>query len=467
MLNSNSSPIHFCDNSALSDSGVPQATVSRSMSDDPDGPIQSCSNQHITNSYASKNSKSRRMEYSMRGMKLGNSSNPSQDSAFGSMTDGELSVASSSIRISSFQSMSSPIDEDVEDTITGLPGPISFASTTPNRELQCKIAQSASETSLSKKRSARNVITIADSSVQALDPPKILVNDGNAFYTTSPSRAFGTTEVFSQKYRVCSFEDMSSRKGLLKTVNKQNFRSLEEERRIDSAFTPIDKQSGVQAHSFDSSRLLVNNTEKFKKLTHVTFTRKINTTADRHLTWRNSILARKNDLIRSNENLNDHNSYGGHSRGMHMARDLSSSGRPLDKRVYSTTELYAATHFDADRSSSFNDGIRSNPRKSSSVRYLPNLTNLKQTAINDYDGGGGEEKHFTKQSKQSKIKKFNDDNSSNGTDTSSNASSPTHREICQFLGGIEPDTRTTDEKVPLLDGMEMSPISPVETDAML
>lgn len=480
---------------------------------------QSYSNQLTTDSCTSKNSKSRRMEYSMRGMKLCNSSNnPSQDSAFGSMTDGELSIASSSLRMSSFQSISSPIEEGVEDPITGLPGsatetvhgiataaiPSIGALASPSKEqhqqqsLEYKIAQSASETSLSKKRSPRSAASSSTASSAAnqssatsipmpLDPPKILVNDKNSFYTTSPSRAFGTIEVFSQKYRVCSFEDMSSgRKTFLKSMNKQAFRSLEEERRIDSAFTPIDKQMPAPQRSLDSSRVLVNNPEKFKKLTHVAFSRKISTTKERHSMWKNSILARKNNLIKSSESLHDHKSVnslahcirssysvGGSgascagSNGRSLTRDLHNFSRPLHKRVNSTNELYTSAHFDTDKTSMLTDELRMNPRKSSSERYLLSLTKLKQTAINDYEECDEDDANAID---RSEIKDFIDDSSSNGTDTSSSStSSPSHREICQFIGQcIEPnDTRTTEEKVPLLDGMEMSPISPVETDAML
>lgn len=444
----------------------------------------------------------------MRGMKLCNSSNnPSQDSAFGSMTDGELSIASSSVRMSSFQSISSPIEEGVEDSITGLPGSdattvhgaataviqsIAGALASPSREhhqqpsFEFKIAQSASETSLSKKRSPRTAASSTTlsaagnqppsaSSPMPLDPPKILVNDKNSFYTTSPSRAFGTIEVFSQKYRVCSFEDMSSgRKTYLKSMNKQAVRSLEEERRIDSAFTPIDKQMPAPQRSLDSSRVLVNNPEKFKKLTHVAFSRKISTTKERHSMWKNSILARKNNLIKSSESLHDHSSANGMAQcirssggsGRGSSREIHNFARPLHKRVNSTNELYTSTHFDMDKTSMLTDELRMNPRKSSSERYLLSLTKLKQTAINDYEECDEDDANAMD---RSEIKDFIDDSSSNGTDTSSSStSSPSHREICQFIGGIEPnDTRATEEKVPLLDGMEMSPISPVETDAML
>lgn len=163
----------------------------------------------LTTTSASKNSKSRRMEYSMRGMKL-DVSNPSQDSAFGSMTDGDISVASSSFRLNSFQSVTSPIDEGVEDL-------------TESRETQDPPQKLPST---------------------CLEPPILLVNDQCSIYTTSPLRRGGTVEVFSQKYRVSSFEDVPKTCQGLKR-DKYTFRSFEEERRIDLAFAPITKSAST------------------------------------------------------------------------------------------------------------------------------------------------------------------------------------------------------------------------------
>lgn len=130
-----SSPITFFDSSMLSNESMPSTssnigatTSSPNASNESTNEnlaipsssaavtsIPTFSNQLTTDSCGtSKNSKSRRMEYSMRGTQTcstSSSCNPSQDSAFGSMTDGELSIASNSCRMSSFQSMSSPIDE--------------------------------------------------------------------------------------------------------------------------------------------------------------------------------------------------------------------------------------------------------------------------------------------------------------------------------------------------------------------
>lgn len=507
-----SSPIHFCDNTMQTDDGNVMhgstlCSTSRSLSaEDADMPVYASadtpaySNQLTTDSCTSKNSKRRRMEYSMRGMKTCSSSNPSQDSAFGSMTDGELSIASSSIRMSSFQSISSPIDEGVEDSATGLPGPQLTQPSSPCKELhqmiKCKLTQSASETSLTRKWSPRNIAgggsysignanavnqsaaAFHQSGAITLDPPKILVNDKNSVYTTSPSR---TSSTISQKYRVCSFEDMSLRKA--KNMNRHAFRSLEEERRIDSAFTPVDKHQvsvdWTRQYSFNASQPSVKNAEKIKKLTHSTFTRKTSTTKERHSMWKNSILARKKNLIKSNESLHDQT--GGHAMGqcMRSARHLPStsslgSTNAFQKRVNSTNELHLSHCVDVDRTFAM-DELCINPRKSHSERYLLSLAKSKQAGAmdnNEKEEGDADDDNEDDEHAIDcwEIKSFIDDtSSSNSTDSpSSSTSSPCHREICQFIGGIElSDSRVTDEKVPLLDGMEMSPISPVDTDALL
>ncbi|XP_049536053.1 uncharacterized protein LOC125951333 isoform X2 [Anopheles darlingi] len=255
-------------------------------------------------SSAYKNSKSRRMEYSRRGMILG-LSNPSQDSAFGSMTDGESSRASS-FKLSSFASMNSPIDEGVEDLLAEQGGPSASTITTTTTTnagghasdnlaitianmkyidstgsspchdyhspspgsgsgmVGCTVSSSRTEPSIAS--SSRD---ISPNRSRFLEPPKLMINNHSSAttnsslcYTLSPLRKCATTEVFSQKYRVSSFEDMSctsssssSRKSI-KNTSRKIFRSFEEERRIDSAFMPIDTTglTGTSSSSRIASR---------------------------------------------------------------------------------------------------------------------------------------------------------------------------------------------------------------------
>lgn len=198
------------------------------------------------------------MEYSRRGMMLG-LSNPSQDSAFGSMTDGESSRASS-FKLSSFASMNSPIDEGVEDllaeggaetiatTMAGLKY-IDSASSSPCHELHASISPRDTHPGSSSSRDIS-----PNHSGRYLEPPKLVINNHSCSttntslcYTSSPLRRCATTEVFSQKYRVSSFEDMSYSSRManksIKNSSRKIFRSFEEERRIDSAFMPIDTSS--------------------------------------------------------------------------------------------------------------------------------------------------------------------------------------------------------------------------------
>ncbi|XP_037039855.1 uncharacterized protein LOC119076930 isoform X3 [Bradysia coprophila] len=423
LLNAPSSPIHICDASNQSD----DTTTQHRSVDEQDQSLQTC-NQLSTESCTShKNSTSRRMEYS-RGMKP--TSNPSQDSAFGSMTD--ESIASSSLRLSSFQSISSPIDEGVED-VSNLAIDSASPKTDSNKSSPCKDSTSSGyhqNEYIGFARSTSDSVSLERKSIDnvLLEPPKILVTDQSSMYTTSPSKSCATVEVFSQKYRVSSFEDMSMKRTSLRNVNKLAFRSLEEERRIDSAFTPV-----------CSPEASVNNTEKFKKLTHAVFSRKITTTKERHTKWKNSILARKNNLIKSNESLLDN---AGHYQQM-------------NKRVNSTNELLCH-RYESDNGS---ESVKNYPRKSRSERHLFSLTKLKQSAITDYDECDDERLFSIVTRKE--VVSFNNESSS------SSDSSPNHRDVCQIIGGLEPDPNSSEEKTPLLDGMEMSPISPIESDEML
>lgn len=503
-----SSPITFYDNNTQSDESMPSTSTNTKIITNTNEnninlvnnpisivnaiPCGTFTNQLTTDLCSTSkesNSKSRRMEYS-RGMKTCSSSgscNPSQDSAFGSMTEGDLSVASSSMRMSSFQSMSSPIDESVEDSITGLPGPsltssLSRGSTTSNNEsmdasdyYSLQTALSTSDFNLSKKKSA----SFGTTNNLPIEPPTILVNDRNSIYTTtSPSK---TMQIFSQKYRVSSFEDMSAKRNFLRNVHKQNFRSLEEERRIESAFVPVSNHAALHQRSFDmNSRSTINNTEKFKKLTHVSFASKISTTRERHTIWKNSILARKNNLIKSNESLHDYAISVCSTSNGKVSQSEYFADTKLGKRVCSTNELNSTCRTEGDtRFSTLSENLKYCSRKSSSERYLLNLTMLRQsTIVSDYEECDEDES-------QDKIQHSDDacsNSSSSGcgitsitcassttntkTENNSTDSSPSHRSMCKIIGGIEGE-RHTEEKIPLLDSMEMSPISPVETDEML
>ncbi|XP_017115761.1 uncharacterized protein LOC108138176 isoform X4 [Drosophila elegans] len=441
-----------------------------------------------------KNSKSRRLEYSLKCLKYGRS-NPSQDSAFGSLTDNDLSIGSSSIRLSSFQSISSPIDEGVEDVIiaTTTGGnetclelatiPRSMVSqdsaisspcreSSPNNFLHIDDAMSGTGSTSSGSNcgsfgnirpqqfpvslSPKILVTATSSSSssslastsntgqgqaqghgqgqgqghpqqQQFDPPKILVNDQNSIYTTSPSKRSGMIEVFSQKYRfpfqVSSFEDMSpkrtSDKQHLKHVNRLAFRSLEEERRIDNAFLPM----ADRTHSDNRVNM---QSEKYKKLTHASFRISKGQGQDsptatptsqtppsqpggnciemqrtgRQTLWRDSKFYRKNRIAKSNDSLMENNpsprispcslrdhQYESRSSSQASRRSLSGS-----QQMLSVTTSFCGNGSGSRNSARYcssksedlgesSDYLRvMDARKSYSERHL---VRLKQTAINN------------------------------------------------------------------------------------
>ena len=440
-----------------------------------------------------KNSKSRRLEYSLKCLKYGRS-NPSQDSAFGSLTDNDLSIGSSSIRLNSFQSISSPIDEGVEDIIiaTTTGGyetclelatiPRSMVSqdsaisspcreSSPSNFLHIDDAMSGTGStssgsgcaslgnmrpqhfpvSLSPKilvtaTSNSSNSSLASSTAQAqaqpqqqplqqqqFDPPKILVNDQNSIYTTSPSKRSGMIEVFSQKYRVSSFEDMSpkrtgSDKQHLKHVNRLAFRSLEEERRIDNAFMPM----ADRTHSDNRVNM---QSEKYKKLTHASFRISKTSSSDccqdqsptnhpagnmelqrtgstasgsqRQALWRDSKFYRKNRIAKSNDSLLEHSPNHSSARlspSSHYESSCCStqgSRRSLSgsQQMLSVTTSFCGTGHPRRYCSSKSEDLGESSdylrvmdaRKSYSERHL---VRLKQTAINNTHSGSEDEMSF-------------------------------------------------------------------------
>lgn len=411
--------------------------------------------------------------------------NPSQDSAFGSMTDGEQSsIASSSMRLSSFQSISSPIDEGVEDISSSL------------ADLTHYMSKDSNDSNAIARSTSDSVALLKNGMDIQLEPPKILVNgDQSTFYTTSPSKASCTVEVFSQKYRVSSFEDMSLRRTPLKNVNKLAFRSLEEERRIDSAFQPPSPSSTSSSlsttivhpqHGTATER--VHNNEKFKKLTHAAFSRKITSTKERHTKWKNSILARKNVMIKSNESLLDHHHASSATERLHKrvasSNELSSRKEPSPDRDRHLGYFSSMDTGGSSSSSKLSNNNKSTfgeyPRKSRSERHLFSLNSFKQRALTgpEYDAVD-EEDHWDDGFglNRSDIVSFIDDSTSSSSSSSGDedancddgteSSSPSHRDVCQIIGGFVDATGvrggcgSSEEKRPLLDGMEMSPLSPV------
>lgn len=144
------------------------------------------------------------------------------------MTDGEMSRASS-FKLSSFQSISSPIDEGVEDS-----SDIRFSRSNDEKISQISNRESYCSSYSHLQQGTKNLS----------DVPKLMVNDDNYVFTSSPKQKLDICDFFPHKNRVSSFEELSLNSGFPRDACKIQSRSLEqEERRIDTAFSPINLSS--------------------------------------------------------------------------------------------------------------------------------------------------------------------------------------------------------------------------------
>ncbi|XP_055545831.1 uncharacterized protein LOC129730492 isoform X3 [Wyeomyia smithii] len=545
-----SSPIHYCDNSVHSDDNSNSNTIIRIDSIESEGATSSSTGsiqpQQLNPSSAYKNLKSRRMEYSRRGMILG-LSNPSQDSAFGSMTDGESSRASS-FKLSSFASMNSPIDEGVEDllaeggtdtlatTMAGLKY-IDSTGSSPCHDLHASNSLKETQPGSSSSRDIS-----PNHSARYLEPPKLVINNHSSSttnaslcYTSSPLRKCATTEVFSQKYRVSSFEDMSYSSRManksIKNSSQKIFRSFEEERRIDSAFMPIDTtcssissrvsqqrqqqqtksrhQSSSQLHhqlslppmlTPTSPKQLVSPAQYNHLLTkkkNASFQNLQSITAAREKTcqWRTKMIKSNECLFETSFNLSPS------LPAPHEIERLLSHGNSTNEL---STISPSATQTETERFILTPEPIATHPRRSRADRQqLFSLAKFKHSTILDsisLDDFSEEDKRPTTSSiSNSSTKSYssNDrtelnarklDNSSTDDTSDQDSSSVTEsllkspiqqrRSSCSSatearkylddnVGSDGGFGSGNEEKTPLLDAMELSPISPTESEQML
>ncbi|XP_055591633.1 uncharacterized protein LOC129743593 isoform X2 [Uranotaenia lowii] len=562
-----SSPIHYCDNNVHSDDNSNSNTIIRIDSIESQGSTSSSTGsiqlQQLNPSSAYKNLKSRRMEYSRRGMILG-LSNPSQDSAFGSMTDGESSRASS-FKLSSFASMNSPIDEGVEDLLVEGNGTETIATTMAGLKYIDSAGSSPCHdhhSSISPRdhhpgsSSSRDISP--NHSSRYLEPPKLVINNHSCattntslHYSTSPIRKCATMEVFSQKYRVSSFEDMSYSSRLanksIKNSSRKIFRSFEEERRIDSAFMPIETrsssissrlgqqqqpqqlhqqslhptklrpQSSNQLHhqtslppmqTPTSPKQLVtpaqyNQLTKKKKNASFQNLQSIATPRDRTYQWRNK-------LIKSNESLFET------SFNMSPSTTTQSEIDRLLSHGSSTHELpttsKAATRAETERFMLTPEPVVINPRRTRTDRQqlfslakFKHSTILDSISLEDFSEEDRRDSLHTATTtssisnssttstadrteieahklENSSTDDVSDQDSSSVTDSllksplqqrrqsssCSSAASEARRYLDDNVGCSDASFGSgNEEKTPLLEGMELSPISPTESEQML
>ncbi|XP_063700927.1 uncharacterized protein LOC134831194 isoform X2 [Culicoides brevitarsis] len=526
------SPIHICDkNYGNVQSDDNSSTIIRVNSMEAEelvscaaggihGPNVQCT-QTLAPCTAYKNSKSRRMEYSMRGLKLG-VSNPSQDSAFGSMTDGELSRASS-FKLSSFQSVSSPIDEGVEDIADHLDPSRCFKYIDSCSSSPCRGDKSPSVYSCSSRdpspvspvgasggAGSQGTILHNKSSTTLLEPPKLVINDSSSnqatIYTSSPIRKCATTEVFSQKYRVSSFEDMSMRYQNKLGPNSSKskvFRSFDEQQRktkitsspSSSQLSTKSAQQQQQQPKQPLNRVIKSNSSSNNYSTSsVTSSPSISVLSrfisgkEKNILWKNSILSRKNNLIKSTESFFESSFDHHHPESEHLLntsredsgdetfspqRQHPTSHRHQPATPITSTTTRASPTQDKRQSSLTPDLLvtSSAPRKSrSESRHLFCLAKLKQNPILDsvaLDYYVSEEERNTPSNSIDDGRDYSEHDNSSITDDSGNNSerrgSLSQTDIRKFIEAEPGDIE--EESTPLLDGMEMSPIiSPTSSE---
>jgi len=326
-----------------------------------------------------------------------------------------------------------------------------------------------------------------------MDPPKLIVNDhstGNFIYTSSPIRKCATTEVFSQKYRVSSFEDMAHHNGhneLKNQVSKKAFRSFEEEQRIESAFTPINSNS-----SPSNGEALSESSSPIKQ--HFTSTM---TGKERSILWKDSFLkCNKNNLtIKSNESIYEMEADGkkktSESNQAVTAADDDCEDADEDDDDEDEDEEYIEMSKD-DSSVSLTFEMSSNP-SSSRHRFSFSLAKFKQNAIIDSIALDtlSESSSQPQQPQHHKIvshsSSSNDDNTTITSTTNDECNSeeecssltesllpPSHDDVRKFIkafGDSEENSSSTgsgggggggvggEEKTPLLEGMELEMLS--------
>lgn len=243
--------------------------------------------QSLTPTVIFKNSKTRRSEYSVKGLRLGDS-NTSQDSAFSSMTEQN-----------SFQSISSPIDEGCEDILhrfseadlLNIDG--SNVKTTscssPSSDINLRDLDIPGPSNLyfsSHQNPQRSYNSNIKETCIYLEPPKLKINNENYNQpsSSSPTRK-SSSETFSKKYRVLSFEDIKKPK-----LDKKPYRSFEEEQRLLGSSSPI--TSLTDSEQIDKKKI---PSERNSSLSG----------KERSVLWKDSFLKHnKNNLtIKSNESI--------------------------------------------------------------------------------------------------------------------------------------------------------------------
>ena len=334
--------------------------------------------------------------------------------AFGSMTEGELSQASS-FKLSSFQSVSSPIDEDMEvffvnkhsNNLEFIDTPIGFSIGHDN--LSKSFKDLSSDLSLTKN--------MKESSF--LNPPKLIISDGNCEDSIRKYSASEIPPLPSKLIKVSSLEDLTFKN----TFRKIFSRSLEEEKRIDLAFKPICSSINIS----DANNINTNE----KKLT----------AKERSVMWKNALMKCNRQVLIANsqakgekEESNDEDDEISteNSSSFKISDYLTASRRSLDRPLFNLIKLKQnaiAESLNMDNSSDINSSSSFNH----SVSISSNDDNTTITSTT------------------------NDDCSDDDSFSESLLKTPSIEEVRQFVDVLEDSTSgssSNSEAVPLL-GIEM------------
>lgn len=349
-----------------------------------------------------KTSKTRRTEW--RGSKIIRS-NPSSDSAFGSMTEGDLSQASS-FKLSSFQSVSSPIDEGMEVFyVKKHANNLEFIDTLGLSIVHDNLSKSFKDLTLDSTLT-RN---IKESSF-LLNPPKLIVSDDNC---QDSIRKFSTTEIppLSLKIiKVSSLEDLN-----FKNTYKKFSRSLEEEKRIDLAFKPICTSIKIcEANSMNTNE---------KKLT----------AKERSVMWKNALLKCNKHIFFANsqmkgeiEESNDEDDEisTDNSSSFKISEYLTSSRRSLDRPLFNLIKLKQnaiAESLNIDNSSDINSSSSFN--HSISISSNDDNTTITSTTNDECSDDDSFSESLLKTPSIEEVRQFVDvlDDSTSGSASNSEA----------------------------------------------
>uniref|UniRef100_A0A1B0CV79 Uncharacterized protein n=2 Tax=Lutzomyia longipalpis TaxID=7200 RepID=A0A1B0CV79_LUTLO len=183
---------------------------------------------------------------------------------------------------------------------------------------------------------------------------------------------------------------------------------------------------------------LVRN-EKFKRLTHAAFSSRM--AGSRHVLWKNSIMARK-QTVKSNESLLDTSPTRSLETKVSPVRDLGESLAPWNSwKSRSERTLFSLADF-------------KQPALETSSCHAEDFTSDEEDTSTRV-ASSGDSSNTSKPPEEPEKSLDSSEEVEDADESSDFLSSPSHEYMCKLIG-------SGGEETPLLEGMEMSPISPKE-----